>query len=35
VTLELVPGAGHTRAWNLDPAGYEQRLVAWLRSRGL
>jgi pimeloyl-ACP methyl ester carboxylesterase len=35
VTLELVPGAGHTQAWNLDPAGYEQRLLGWLRSRGL
>jgi pimeloyl-ACP methyl ester carboxylesterase len=35
VTLALVPGAGHTQAWNLDPAGYEQRLVGWLRSRGL
>ncbi len=34
VTLELVPGAGHTQAWNLDPAGYERRLVGWLRARG-
>jgi pimeloyl-ACP methyl ester carboxylesterase len=32
VTLALVAGAGHTQAWNLDPAGYEQRLLAWLRS---
>jgi pimeloyl-ACP methyl ester carboxylesterase len=33
VTLELVPGAGHTQAWNLDPAGYERRLLAWLTPR--
>jgi pimeloyl-ACP methyl ester carboxylesterase len=35
VTLDLVPGAGHTQAWNLDPAGYERRLAKWLSSRGL
>jgi pimeloyl-ACP methyl ester carboxylesterase len=33
VTLDLVPGAGHTQAWNLDPAGYERRLLAWLAPR--
>jgi len=32
VTLELVPGAGHTQAWNADHEGYERRLVAWLRT---
>jgi pimeloyl-ACP methyl ester carboxylesterase len=34
VTLELVPGAGHTQGWNTDPAGYEQRLLGWLAARG-
>jgi uncharacterized protein len=34
VTLDLVSGAGHTQAWNLDPAGYEQRLLAWLTATG-
>ena len=34
VTLELVEGAGHTQGWNLDPAGYERRLVRWLAARG-
>jgi hypothetical protein len=34
VTLELLRGAGHTQGWNLDPAGYERRLVAWLAARG-
>jgi hypothetical protein len=32
VTLELVPAVGHTHAWNSDPAGYERRLVGWLRT---
>jgi hypothetical protein len=32
VTLDLVPDAGHTQAWNSDPAGYERRLVGWLRT---
>jgi pimeloyl-ACP methyl ester carboxylesterase len=35
VTLDLVAGAGHTQGWNLDPLGYEDRLVAWLKSRGI
>jgi pimeloyl-ACP methyl ester carboxylesterase len=35
VTLDLVPGAGHTQAWNTDPAGYEQRVLGWLAARGL
>jgi len=34
VTLDLVPGAGHTQAWNTDPAGYEQRLLGWLATSG-
>ena len=34
VTLELLPGAGHTQGWNLDPAGYERRLVNWLAAHG-
>jgi pimeloyl-ACP methyl ester carboxylesterase len=32
VTLELLPGAGHTQGWNLDAAGYERRLVSWLAA---
>jgi uncharacterized protein len=34
VTLVLQPGAGHTQGWNLDPAGYERRLVGWLTAQG-
>jgi pimeloyl-ACP methyl ester carboxylesterase len=34
VTLELLPGAGHTQGWNLDPTGYERRLVDWLAAHG-
>ncbi len=34
VTLDLVPGAGHTQGWNTDPAAYEQRLTAWLAAHG-
>jgi pimeloyl-ACP methyl ester carboxylesterase len=34
VTLELLPGAGHTQGWNQDPAGYERRLVDWLAAHG-
>ena len=34
VTLELLTGAGHTQGWNLDPAGYERRLVNWLAAHG-
>jgi pimeloyl-ACP methyl ester carboxylesterase len=34
VTLELLPGAGHTQGWNLDPTGYDRRLVAWLAAHG-
>ena len=34
VTLVLMPGAGHTQGWNLDPTGYERRLVAWLVAVG-
>jgi hypothetical protein len=34
VTLELLTGAGHTQGWNLDPSGYERRLVDWLVARG-
>jgi len=34
VTLELLKGAGHTQGWNMDPAGYERRLVAWLTAQG-
>jgi hypothetical protein len=33
VTLDLVPGVGHTQAWNADPAGYERRLTGWLAPR--
>jgi len=29
-----VPGAGHTQSWNVDPALYERRLVAFLRRVG-
>jgi pimeloyl-ACP methyl ester carboxylesterase len=32
VTLQLVPAAGHTQGWNVDPAGYERRLVTWLSA---
>jgi pimeloyl-ACP methyl ester carboxylesterase len=34
VTLDLVPGAGHTQGWNTDPAAYERRLLGWLAARG-
>jgi uncharacterized protein len=34
VTLVLLPGAGHTQGWNLDPADYERRLVDWLAAHG-
>jgi pimeloyl-ACP methyl ester carboxylesterase len=34
VTLALVPGAGHTQGWNVDPVGYDRRLVAWLAAHG-
>ena len=34
VTLSLIPGAGHTQGWNLDPADYERRLVGWLAAQG-
>jgi pimeloyl-ACP methyl ester carboxylesterase len=34
VTLVLLPGTGHTQGWNLDPAGYESRLVGWLAAHG-
>jgi uncharacterized protein len=30
VTAVRVPGAGHVRAWNTDPAAYEQRVAAFL-----
>jgi hypothetical protein len=30
VTYYRVPHAGHTEAWNVDPALYEQRLTAFL-----
>jgi pimeloyl-ACP methyl ester carboxylesterase len=31
VTYFRVPEAGHTEAWNVDPARYERRLSAFLR----
>ena len=34
MTLALIPGAGHTQGWNLDPVGYDRRLVAWLAAHG-
>ena len=34
VTFVDVPGARHTRAWNVDPEEYERRMTAWLRSVG-
>jgi hypothetical protein len=34
VTLRLVPRAGHTRSWNVDPAGYEAVTSAWLTRLG-
>ena len=34
VTLVNVPGADHTRSWNVDPPGYEARLRQWLNTVG-
>ena len=34
VTYVDVPGARHTRAWNVDPQEYERRMTSWLRSVG-
>jgi pimeloyl-ACP methyl ester carboxylesterase len=34
VTLALIPGAGHTQGWNVDPARYERHLTAWLTANG-
>jgi pimeloyl-ACP methyl ester carboxylesterase len=34
VTLVLLPGTGHTQGWNLDPDGYDRRLVGWLAAHG-
>jgi fermentation-respiration switch protein FrsA (DUF1100 family) len=30
VTAVRVAGAGHVRAWNTDPAAYEERVAAFL-----
>ena len=32
VTLIECPGADHIECWNLDPAGYEDRVIAFLES---
>jgi pimeloyl-ACP methyl ester carboxylesterase len=32
VTYYVVEGAGHVRAWNADPALYEQRVEEFLRQ---
>jgi len=32
VTLALIPGAGHTQGWNVDPAGYQRHLTAWIAA---
>jgi len=34
VTLVNVPGADHTRSWNVDPIAYEDRLSRWLTALG-
>jgi len=34
VTLVNVPGADHTRSWNVDQAGYEAHLARWLVALG-
>ncbi len=35
VTFVDVPGAEHTRGWNVDPARYEQAMADWFSARGL
>jgi len=35
VTYLDVPGADHTRAWNVDPARYRTALAAWLTRQGM
>jgi uncharacterized protein len=32
VTFVNVPGADHTRSWNVDPTAYEARLTQWLNA---
>jgi uncharacterized protein len=32
VTLVDVPGADHTRSWNVDPVAYERHLTTWLTA---
>jgi uncharacterized protein len=34
VTFVNVPGADHTRSWNVDPTAYEARLTQWLNAVG-
>jgi len=34
VTLVRIPGAGHTRSWNVDPARYDKAMADWLASVG-
>jgi pimeloyl-ACP methyl ester carboxylesterase len=35
VTFLDIPGAGHTRGWNVDPQRYDAGLTAWLSQQGM